>query len=318
MGHLLQVGQGEGQWTEILLEYVQEEDKEAASNIINALQSNPQPFDETLRLQLEQGLKVIRVKGTVVPGADGSPAKVLGVNWDITEMQCLEDENLRIKLDQQKELALAILNTQDAERRRIAEALHNGIAQLLYAAKLNLGQVLGDENITSTPPLAESVSKADGILEKAIQQTRSLSHELIPTPLSNLGLDAAIKDICSTFNSPQLKLRCWLFNLNTPLDKHLELVVYHIAQELVNNVVKHAQATEAGIILREQRGALVLEVEDNSIGFLPNQLDSRGIGLKSIRGRINLLNGTMEIDSALGQGTPVTIYLPLPKTQAKP
>ncbi|WP_205504047.1 PAS domain-containing sensor histidine kinase [Rufibacter psychrotolerans] len=295
------------------LEYVLEEDLPVVQRIVDRLRVNPQPFEETFRIKLGENVRVLKVKSTVVPNAAGSPAKVLGVDWDITEIHRLEKENLAIRLNQQKELVLTILNTQEEERRRIAEALHNGIAQLLYAAKLNLSQVALEEQIDENPQLRESITRVDLILAEAIQQTRSVSHELIPTPLSDLGLEAALKDICATLTNPHLKLDCWVFNLHTPLEKHLELAVYRIAQELANNIVKHAKATKAGLLLREQRGALVLEAEDNGQGFVPEQNFGKGMGLKSIHDRVKLLNGTIEIDSAPGQGTTVSIHLPLPK-----
>ncbi|WP_210486357.1 PAS domain-containing protein [Rufibacter aurantiacus] len=311
LGRLLEVDRTKGSWAQNFLEAVVEEDKPIGDRILNALRQDPQPFEETLRLNTYKGLRRQKVKGTVVVGADGTPSKVLGVNWDITEMHRLEEENLTIRLNQQKDLLVAILNTQDEERRRIAEGLHNGIAQLLYAAKLNLSQVIGEEEILKNKHLLEKTAKADAILEKAIQQTRSLSHELIPTPLSDLGLQAAIKDICSTLSSKQLKLKCWVFNLHTPLEKHMELAIYRIAQELANNIVKHANATQGGLLLREQRGALVLEAEDNGQGFVPNQVGHKGMGLKAIHDRVKLLNGTIEIDSAPGQGTTISISFPL-------
>ncbi|RNI25825.1 PAS domain-containing protein [Rufibacter latericius] len=311
LSRLLEVDRNQGSWSQNFLVAVVEEDKPIGQRIIEALLQNPHPFEETVRVRTHQGIRKQKMKGIVVTGSDGKPAKVLGVNWDITEMQRLEEENLAIRLGQQKELLVAILNTQEEERRRIAEGLHNGIAQLLYAAKLNLGQVIQDEYILQNKQLLENTSKTDAILEKAIQQTRSLSHELIPTPLSDLGLAAALKDVCSTLSSKQLKIKCWVFNLHTPLEKHMELAVYRIAQELANNIVKHADATQAGLLLREQRGALVLEAEDNGKGFVPGQLHNKGLGLKSIHDRVKLLNGTIEIDSAPGQGTTVSISLPL-------
>ncbi|KAA3436514.1 sensor histidine kinase [Rufibacter hautae] len=311
LGRLLEVDRTKGSWVQNFLEAVVEEDKPIGERILHALQKEPTSFEETLRLNTYKGLRRQKVKGTLVLGPDGTPSKVIGVNWDITEMHRLEEENLNIRLNQQKELLVAILNTQDEERRRIAEGLHNGIAQLLYAAKLNLNQVVSEEEVLRNKHLLEKTAKADAILEKAIQQTRSLSHELIPTPLSDLGLQAAIKDICSTLSSKQLKLKCWVFNLHTPLEKHLELAIYRIAQELANNIVKHANATQGGLLLREQRGALVLEAEDNGQGFVPSEVGHKGMGLKSIHDRVKLLNGTMEIDSAPGHGTTISISFPL-------
>ncbi|WP_207432512.1 PAS domain-containing sensor histidine kinase [Sabulibacter ruber] len=310
---LLQIEQGKPVGPDVYLQHVVEEDLPVLERLAHAVQEDPKPFEETFRIKRQEGERRLKVKAAVLPGTNRRDFKILGVAWDITEMDRLEKENLDIRLNQQKELVLTILNTQEEERRRIAEALHNGIAQLLYAAKLNLNQVAEEEVVQENPSLKESIIRTDLILAEAIQQTRSVSHELIPTPLSDLGLEAAIKDICSTLTNRQLIIDCWVFNLHSPLEKHLELAVYRIAQELANNIVKHAQATKAGLLLREQRGALVLEAEDNGKGFVPEQNLGKGMGLKSIHDRVKLLNGTIEIDSAPGEGTTISIHLPLPK-----
>ncbi|AKQ44722.1 hypothetical protein TH63_02315 [Rufibacter radiotolerans] len=315
MCRLFKVEQGHPGSPEVYLQYVLDEDLEIAQRIVENLRVHHQPFEETLRIKYPHGIKILRMKGVVVEGSDGKPAKILGVDWDITEMERLVNENEKIKLSQQNELLLAILDTQETERLRIAEALHNGIAQLMYAVKLNLNQVILDRKAMQDRQVKECVGKADRILVKAIQEVRSLSHELMPTPLSDLGLEAAFKDICATLSSKNLQLNCWVFNLHTPLEKHLELAVYRIAQELANNMVKHAQATEASLLLREQRGVLVLEAEDNGKGFNPLQLTGKGMGLKSIQDRVKLLNGTVEIETEPDQGTSISIYIPIPATQ---
>ncbi|GAB2530647.1 hypothetical protein GCM10027189_08510 [Rufibacter soli] len=309
---LFQIEPGSAGPPELYLQYVVQEDMEIAQRIVENLRVHHQPFEETLHIKHPQGVKILKMKGVVVEDSDGKPAKILGVDWDITEMERLVSENEKIKLSQQNELLLAVLETQETERLRIAEALHNGIAQLMYAVKLNLNQVILDRSAMQDRQVKECVGKADQILVQAIQEVRTLSHELMPTPLSDLGLEAAFKDICATLSTKQLKLNCWAYNLHTPLEKHFELAVYRIAQELANNMVKHAQATEASLLLREQRGTLILEAEDNGKGFNPVQLPDKGMGLKFIQDRVKLLNGTVEIDTQPERGTTITVFIPIP------
>lgn len=238
--------------------------------------------------------------------ADGTVKSVLAIDRDLTDFKLLEEESLQLKLNQQKELLLAILEAQENERKRIAEGLHNGLGQLLYAAKLNLDHVHSDD-----PDDLPTRRKVDELLVEAIDQTRRISHELMPITLSDLGLEAAIRDICCKFNHHSLDFKCWTFNLNNPLEKYLQLAIYRIAQELANNIVKHAGATQASITLREEADFIIIQGEDNGKGFNPSQVKSAGLGLKTIHDRVQLLNGTMEIDSSPDQGTLITIYLPL-------
>jgi PAS domain S-box-containing protein len=241
--------------------------------------------------------------------ADGRVQSVLAIARDITDIKLLEEESLRLKLNQQKELLLAILEAQENERKRIAEGLHNGLGQILYAAKLHLDQFRSALPAAS-PGQGEGWKKVDQLLVEAIDQTRRISHELIPTTLEDLGLEAAIRDICCKFTNQNLDFQCWVFNMVRPLEKHLQLAIYRIAQELANNIIKHAGATEASIILREEKDFIILQGEDNGQGFDPCQEQPAGLGLKSIRDRVKLLNGTMEIDAGPGKGTLISIYLP--------
>jgi PAS domain S-box-containing protein len=209
---------------------------------------------------------------------------------------------------QEEGLMLAIQEAQEAERKRISEGLHNGVAQLLYAAKLKLDQISWD---METARLAEYKKQVDHFLLEAISETRRISHELMPGILGEMGLEAAIEDIGCNLSDARLDLQCRVYPLDHPMEKHLQLAIYRIVQELANNIVKHAGATKASIQLRQQKGYLVLLAEDNGVGFEPKADHPQGIGLKAIRDRVSLLQGTMEIDSRPNTGTLISIYLPL-------
>jgi PAS domain S-box-containing protein len=294
---------------EIYLQYVQQRDRPLAEKIVRQIRDQ-QPFEETLRVKVGRSCKTFRIKAVVIPGPAGHPAKVLGLDLDITAVSRLEQQNLHMKLHQQKKLMLAILEAQETERTRIAEGLHNGVGQLLYAAKLNLDQLSGEQPAQQDWQ-AGYYRQVDHLLLEAIAETRRISHELMPGILEDLGLTAAIQDIGLKLSGEHLDLSCRVSLRDRPLPKHLQLAVYRIAQELANNIVKHAAATRASIRIRQKGRYLTLQAEDNGIGFAPKPGQPPGIGLKAIRDRVKLLNGTMEIESRVQQGTLISIYLPV-------
>lgn len=252
-----------------------------------------------------------RTRGKVFKrDAAGKPTHYISVVQDISALKQLEAENNRMRLDQQKALLLAILQAQEEERRRISEALHNGVGQQLYAAKIHL-DLLHGQRMDPDPKAAAALAQVDHILKQAINQTRSLSHELTPAVLGQFGLEAAFHDIGNSLSNKSLKIRCVVANLPKDLDKNLQIVLYRIAQELANNILKHAKATSASLLLRNEDDTLILTAEDNGVGFDPDKLPAKGIGLSSIQDRVKLLNGSCSLSSSPGQGTSVEVRLPL-------
>jgi PAS domain S-box-containing protein len=209
---------------------------------------------------------------------------------------------------QEEALMVAVQEAQETERKRISEGLHNGVAQLLYAAKLKLDQISWDKEPNR---LADFKKQVDHFLLEAISETRRISHELMPGILGDVGLEAAIEDIGRKLSNANLNLQCQVYRLDHPVEKHLQLAIYRIIQELANNIVKHAGASKASIQIRQKKDSLVLLAEDNGVGFGLKPDHPPGIGLKAIRDRVNLLQGTMEIDSQPNKGTLISIYLPL-------
>ncbi|PJJ58837.1 PAS domain-containing sensor histidine kinase [Hymenobacter chitinivorans] len=242
---------------------------------------------------------------------DGSVQSVLAIAREITDIKRLEKENLALQLSQQKQLLNAVLETQEFERRRIAESLHNGLAQVLYATKLHLEQIQPFPESPAFRQVLQAKERAGQFLSEAIKATRTISHELIPTTLEDFGLAAAINDVCQHMSHGALRIQCQVTGIAPALDKYLELALYRLVQELVNNIVKHAQATTARVVVAREEGAIRLTAQDNGRGFDPQRLSSKGFGLKTIRDRVKLLGGTTDIVSAQGQGTTVSIWFPV-------
>jgi signal transduction histidine kinase len=300
--------QGSPVRVEMYLDFVVAEDRPRTQKMINQLSAGEDPLDETLRVRVNGQVHTLRIKSYILRNGQGAAVKTLGVDLDISELKRLESENLNMRMAQQQQLLNAILQAQEEERRRISESLHNGVGQLLYATKLNLSQVEMSFESGRVQRVEEGLRATEALLTEAINQTRRASHELVPVLLKEFGLGAAIADFCSRFSGKGIALSC--HGIEERLPDHLEMAVYRIAQELVNNIVKHAGATRARIEVSKDRDTVWIEAQDNGKGMEGTHFE-KGIGLKTIADRVKLLDGKIEVESAPGKGTLVTILLPL-------
>ncbi|MDU0369115.1 PAS domain-containing protein [Hymenobacter endophyticus] len=312
MYHLVNLPQGQPVSPDVYLQLVVKDDRPRAEQLVHQLTSGKNA-EQILRLRVGEQIKTVRLKAVVLRNEAGQPERVLGVDLDISELQRLEADNLRLRLVQQQALFEAVQEAQEAERKRIAEGLHNGIDQILYATKLRLDR-LHAPALGTDPVLLAVRQEAGQLLAEAIRQTRSLSHELVSLVLEEFGL-AALLDICTKMSSPKLHLRSHvdLDEAVAPLSPSLQLALYRIAQELALNTIKHAKgATEATLELETMPGWVLLRIEDNGAGFAVDASKKPGLGLRSIRDRVALLEGQLEIGSPSAGGAYVRIRIPLP------
>ncbi|WP_046243448.1 PAS domain S-box protein [Hymenobacter terrenus] len=236
---------------------------------------------------------------------EGEITGILVLFRDVTERNRLAEEATQLRLRRQQEVLAAILTTQEMERRRIAEALHNGLGQLLYATKLSL-------ETRATP--ATLPRQALKLLDEAIRTTRTLSFELTPSILEDFGLRTALEELVKRIARAKLPVRLHLTNLEKRLPPPVEIAVYRIVQELLNNVMKHARATEVEVHVAREGSHLEVSVEDNGRGFDPAALTAQplaGIGLAGVRNRVALLGGELSINSQLSRGTIISFELSL-------
>jgi PAS domain S-box-containing protein len=234
---------------------------------------------------------------------DDGVITVLAIARDITGLKQAETEALA----QQQHLATAVLDAQETEKYRIAEALLNDLAQYLFATKLHLDQI-----DSAAPGKSKSQQKAAQLLGDAISQARTLAQLLTPATLDNFGLTAALQDIAHSYSTPQLSLACQIEQLPAAIPKSLQLAIYRMTQELANNIVKHAHATQARLHIWAEDQRLVVLAEDNGVGFRPGHVFDKNLGLKMLQDRTKLLNGTMEVISAPRKGTRIRLRIPLP------
>ncbi len=241
----------------------------------------------------------------------GIPIQLIGLSHDITESKKLEEESINFKLMQQKEISNAILQTQEEERKRIAEALHNGLGQVLYGAKLSLNILDPDKNDLKKDNI-EIKTTINALLDDAIEATRTISFELMPTVLQDFGLDTVLKDLLrKTLPKASIKYNLSLSGLKARMEADVEVAIFRIMQELINNVLKHAHATAANIIVNKSSDYISILFADNGAGFnAALTAKIKGFGLRSISNRVKLLNGQLNIESAKGKGTSVSIDIP--------
>ena len=244
---------------------------------------------------------------------NGFPLQLIGVKQDITQYKLAQDQRFKSKMKRQKEISRAILQTQEEERKRIAEVLHNSLGQVLFGARLNLS--LLDPDKSNPKKNNEQIKEIIGdLLDNAIKETKTISFELMPAILEDFGLETAVQDILrNKFENTSIKYLVFLSGLKQRLDPDIEIAVFRIVQELINNLIKHARATRAEIYINKGADYLAIRVNDNGTGFnlQSGNSEKNTFGLRSIINRVKFLNGKINFDTTTAAGSDITIDIPL-------
>lgn len=213
------------------------------------------------------------------------------------------------------ELLRRIVFTQEDERRRIAREMHDQLGQQLTVLKLKLDAV--KEGCGENAKLCEQVDSLQALARQLDEDVDHMVWEMRPTALDDLGLQAALSSYVQN----------WSKNLSVPVQLHasgmdkerltpeIETALYRIAQEALNNIAKHAQATQVAIVLERRADQVSLIIEDDGVGFDLQQLlsaDDIGLGLVGLRERAALFGGTVEIESQLNEGATIVVRIPIP------
>ena len=207
----------------------------------------------------------------------------------------------------------AIIKTQENERHRFATDLHDSLGQILTAAKFNLDSLVGESEKLS-PTKNKNLNSALKLLANAIDEARTISHGLMPEVLSSFGLEAALEELCSHFlESKKIKVTFSSHKFDKKTNPEIQVGLFRIAQELLNNAIKHSHASEIHIQLIRNRRKMMLMVEDNGKGLSkdPHQWNGHGMGMRNVTARVTLLSGEFNIDGGEGKGTTITVEVPL-------
>lgn len=212
---------------------------------------------------------------------------------------------LRLQFEKQRHHQLqlqTIVNTQEEVQQSIARDIHDGLVQMMGAAKLSLASIsIAGEN----SKIRESISKASQIMDDACNEARQISHQLLPYSLMKDGLPSAIEDLLrKSFHHYEFP-KANVSKMNA--DKAIH--IYRIAQEVVNNIIKHAEATHVWVELKSTSTATTISFRDNGKGYDPN-MASNGAGTLNIQTRAELIGATLHVDSAPARGTFIRLTVP--------
>jgi PAS domain S-box-containing protein len=243
--------------------------------------------------------------------ASGNHLGFIAITRDITERKKAEQE-LESSRQQLRNLAAHAEATREGERTRIARELHDEMGQALTALKMELSwlnKTLSKDQIS----LREKTTSMSKLTDNAIQTVKRIAIELRPGILDDLGLAAAVEWQAEEFQR-RTGIECEV--CTTPedisLDEGLSTAIFRILQETLTNVARHARATKVKISLQEKDAKLVLEVIDNGRGITEKQIsDSKSLGLVGMRERVLPWQGEAEISGIRGEGTTVTVNIPL-------
>ena len=243
----------------------------------------------------------------------GALGLFLGFLWysNNKRQQLLKQRLIALQKEQEAENLRFMISGEERERQRIARELHDGMGSLLASVKFMFNAV---ENDAPDIGSISNYQKADQMLDKACQEVREISHNLMPGVLDQYGLEYAIQqEIQMLKDANDLEIDLISFGLDQKeLGYNLQMSVYRIVQEMLRNISKHAEATEALVQVQVEEGMLMLTVEDNGKGFDPEKVkDFNGIGLENMHSRVVYLQGTMEVDSQLGKGTSIHVEIPI-------
>jgi signal transduction histidine kinase len=228
----------------------------------------------------------------------------------------IENARLHSQLAEREEamerFAEQIVLLQETERRRLAGEIHDGISQRIVSLSFHLSAAA--DAVASDPvSAAEQIACAQELAAGALDETRQAIAGLRPPVLDDLGLAASLESLARSIPLPNVQVD----TVTTNLPEHVETAVYRIAQEALQNIMKHASAERVQLRLSVATGAVLLEISDDGVGFdpasTPEPTGPVGYGLPAMQQRAELLGGQLTADSTPGRGTVVRLRVPIPQ-----
>lgn len=209
-----------------------------------------------------------------------------------------------------EEFKTKIIESQEKDWKIIAGELHDSIGQNLSAVNIFLHQSL--KKINEGIMDYEGLGKASDLIAETLDEVRRISQRLYPKQIERLGLtvsiDAMVKRLIETTG---MSIECSIENIDSFLSKENEVQYFRVIQELLNNIIKHAEASNVVLKIKRSKIFIITDVEDNGIGFDAEEKVGSGFGLMNIDERIRILKGSYDIKSGIGKGTKFRITIPL-------
>ncbi|MDP4264180.1 MAG: sensor histidine kinase [Bacteroidota bacterium] len=289
------------------------ESKAAVAEIENKYQA-AEKEKEIIQLQKDKQIQALSIKqkSTLNYILVGSLAGLLVLGFLIyrnyRQKQQLQQQKIsELEKDRQLMAVDAMLKGQEEERGRLAKDLHDGLGGMLSGVKYSLNNM--KDNLIITPDNMAVFERSLDMIDASIKELRRVAHNMMPEMLTKFGLDEALKEYCNSVTATKLlTVKYQSFGMNDRVDSSAEIIIYRIVQELLNNVLKHAAATEVLVQMIREDNRLNVLVEDNGKGFNTAILENnRGAGWTNIRSRVEYLKGHLDIHSEINKGTSVSV-----------
>lgn len=210
-----------------------------------------------------------------------------------------------IEQEQQLNVFNGVLEGQELERNRIARDLHDGLGGMLAGIKLQLSTIVGKEQIQKQNTDLYKVIRQ---LDHSANELRRIARNMMPESLLHVGLEESLKDLCTSLQAVEKNISFEAYNISNNIPHSVQITIYRIVQELLNNALRHANASNIIVQCSQNKNMFFITVEDNGKGFHINAPENKkGIGLFNIKNRVDLLKGRLDIHSVIGEGTTVNI-----------
>ena len=290
-----------GEW----LAHIHPDDRQAVSDDIDSIITSPSVSDLEYRVVWPDGTTHwLNRRAELVHDANKKPVRILGVSIDITSQKTLEHER--------QAFSSRIAFAQEAERLRIVRELHDGVIQDLAGLAMDLSRRITKPPSTPADLKSDYQTFRDRAI-KAAETARQVAYDLHPTEVDDLGLENALRAYCQQVSETNnISIEFQSRKVPKVLKGEIASCLYKVAQEGLRNVVKHAQVRRAKVILDGGDKQIRLRLEDKGSGFpLPILQHSAGLGIASMRERVELVNGKFLVHSEPGKGTQVLAEIPL-------
>ena len=215
----------------------------------------------------------------------------------------------KIQQEHQISLLSAMLEGQEQERTRLARDMHDGLGGLLSGVKIQLSGLLP---LSTDKKQLTIVEKALGHLDNAVDELRRIARSMMPEVLITYGLGEATKEYCNGLKKSGIPVTCQVYDYTNEMKPSRQIILYRIMQEVVNNAVKHAQASQIFVQLQQTEGIIYLTVEDDGKGFDTRETNVlKSAGLANIQARVEMLSGKLYVQSGTGSGTSFSVECPV-------
>jgi PAS domain S-box-containing protein len=240
-----------------------------------------------------------------IPDKNGTPTLIAGISVDITAKKVAEQER--------QNLLARLANAHQEERWRISRELHDDLTQRLAALAMDLGRLAAGQRLAPDTQLKKDLRTLQRRAVQSAEAARHIAHQLHPLEVDNLGLVAALRSYCEDFSKREgIAVTLTSRDIPKELTREIGSCVYKVAKESLSNVARHAAAARVSVTLDGTADVIRLRVKDFGIGFRTGSPASDGgLGLLSMQERVAMLGGNLSIRSHPGEGTEVTVAVPL-------